>query len=161
VSDPGEYSQKDRSRVIDLARTGLHAAIAGHRPKAAKVVQQISDEFGGDGVVVAIMAWLDTMLTNVPGMERHPGGKVNMVFREEKSGAVSRGIGQVPAGVAWASQMLSARATDDHDAFVKLVDELDDREFSANTWHLLQFAATNLRPVYEAAAQVKASRKKA
>ena len=149
----------DRAEVVRLAKVALTAAIGNRNGEATSAVQAIAD-LHEDAITIAMMAWCDTALAHVPGWQTSPGNGVIMQFREEKAGGI-QGPDEVPEGVRWAGEVLIARARMDEAAFIEAISSCEsDREFSANISHLLTLIATNLRPVYEAAKQVRASRQR-
>lgn len=150
----------EREQIIELGRTALWAAVAEDWPRAQAATQEIGDRFGGDGVMVAALAWIDTTLTRVPGMgyAADNGRKVALAFREETTGRAETAA-DVPPGVAWAGRLMAARSADDQDTFEALVNSVEsDEQFGQYIADLLLMVATNLRPVVEAARQVRTSR---
>lgn len=150
----------ERESILELGRVALWAAIAEDWPRAQDATQEIGDRFGGDGVMVAALAWIDTTLMRVPGLgyAADQGRAVALAFREETSGRFEL-ADEVPPGVAWAGRLLAARSADDRDAFEALVNSVEsDEQFGRYISDLLVMLATNLRPVAEAAQQVRASR---
>ncbi|MCW2768158.1 MAG: hypothetical protein JWO11_4117 [Nocardioides sp.] len=149
----------NRKRIISLASTAMYAAIAQDWPKANKATQAIGDEFGGDGVIAAALAWCDSMLAHTPGVDPTSGNPVRLTFKNLESGRVDNDANQVPPAIRWAGRIVAARAADDEPGFRGLIESLEsDKQFSEYIGALLSMVAANLRPVADAARQVRASR---
>ncbi len=139
-------------RLLKLAAAALWAAVAEDWTRANKAAQMIGDEFGGDGVVTAMIGWADTVIAQTPGLVGD-GRPVRLAFQQLETGHIDYDAERVPDGVRWAGRLLTARAADDEDAFAALIDSVpDDVTFSRNVGCVLQMAALNLRALQTATA---------
>lgn len=144
------------AKMAELAKTALDAQIWGRRAEANRAVQAIVDLPQENAIVGAALAWCDTAIQLVPGWKDAAGKTARVVLREET------GLNDVPIppGVTWAVDLIAARAADDQEAFSEIMYErcTTDDQFSQCINDLLILVATNLRPVFQAARQVRASR---
>jgi hypothetical protein len=112
-----------------LATAAYHSALAGEREAAGRYLQRISDECGGEGLNVALIAWCDTYADHATDGALGPI-RANVGFVNTKTGALGRGQSDgIPAHVHWAGRLIQARAAMDEQAWSALLDELPEDGF--------------------------------
>lgn len=114
----------DHSKPIRLATEAFHAALAGNPAKAGRYLQRISDECGGEGLGIAMRAWIDTYRDHAtdgqPGSERN-----RMAFIDSDTGQLDReDSDRLPPEVRWAGQVIAARCALDRDRYMQLIAEM-------------------------------------
>jgi hypothetical protein len=113
---------------VRLAQAAFSDALASRWDSAVRHVRRLSDECGGEGVVVAMMAWCDTYVDHATdGQASHAAAaaRVNVAYVNTYSGRLDQqGSPDVPGPVQWAGRMLAARAAMDEAAWTAMMDEL-------------------------------------
>jgi hypothetical protein len=95
-------------RLLKLAAGALAHAVADDMAAAMRMTTRISDNYGGEGMTVAILGWCDALAARHPA-KLTPGRAVQLGFSSVETGGV-QSADEVPPEQAWAGQMLLARA---------------------------------------------------
>ncbi len=138
-------------QAMELARVALHSEMQGRTVQAAAAVQAISDETGGTGLMDAILAWCDTALASMPGVEI--GKPIKIAWMEAESRRIQTRPGEVRPTAVWAGRLLAARAADDPETFHALLESVPREPktvLGEHVFELLQSVALILRDVAEA-----------
>lgn len=140
-------------RAMDLARTALWAAVRDDTDQAVAAVKSISSETGGEGLMDAILGWCDTAIAQA-GVE--VGAPIRIAWMEAETLRVNAGPEEVRPTARWAGRLLAARAADDQDMFMALMDSIphDPKAVGDHVWELVQMVALNLRGVAEQVGEV-------
>jgi hypothetical protein len=116
----------EHSKPIRLATAAFHAALSNEPVKAGRYLQRISDECGGDGLGIAMRAWIDTYADHATGGEP-PRSRGNVAFIQEGTGQLDReDSDRLPPEVRWAGQIIAARCADDRERYMQLIGEMPD-----------------------------------
>ena len=131
-------------RAMDLARIALHAAMRDDTDQAIRAVKAISDETGGEGLMDAILGWCDTAIAN-EGIAT--GTPIRIAWMEKSTGRINAGPEEVRPTARWVGRLLAARAADDQDMFMALMDSIPDdpKDVGDHVWELVQMVALNAR----------------
>lgn len=135
----------NRPAVIKLATAALHAGMRGDWQAATRATQDINDRHGGDALLVAMLAWVDTFVVH------RTGGSVSdkpvaLAFQNAETGEIGSAADVRPE-VRWAGQMIAARVADDKatwDALLATV-PTDPKVVGAHVGALLEAVALGLR----------------
>lgn len=137
-----------RARALRLAAIALQSAMSDDHAKASRAVQALSDEFGGEGVMLAIHAWTDTLIAAYRQVTGTPDdAPVRPGWINSDSGAVATDADDVPCEVRWAGRFIAARAVMDLPSCHALLESLpDDGEaIGRHVSALLNMAGLTLR----------------
>lgn len=136
-------------RAMELAGVALYAAMADDTDKAVDAVKAISEETGGEGLMDAILGWCDTLIVRTPDLEI--GKPVKIAWMEAETRRINDGPHEVRPTARWAGRLLAARAADDHDTFMALMDSIPHgpKDVGDHVWELVQMVALNLRQAPE------------
>lgn len=106
----------EHQRAVELAGRAFIAAMGNDTAGAVAAMKALSDECGPPGITLAIKAFCDTALGEKPaGL---PDDAIIMpAWREEESGQVTTSAAGLRPEVAWAGQLLVARARMDQDGY--------------------------------------------
>ena len=116
----------EHQKEVRLATAALQAALAGKWERASRYLVRISEECGGDGLYLALIAWADTFIAHATDGDLT--GKVGGIsFIQTTTGQLDQpGSEYVPAEVQWAGRLIRARAALDETAWQAILDELPD-----------------------------------
>lgn len=138
----------DDREAVRLAAAALRAAQAGQNDKAARYVQRINDECGGEGNYMALLAWCDAAASHAAGVPSPPPVRPRIAMVEQTTGRLDRpGSDRVPADVQWAAALIQARAAMDHeqfDAALGLLPADDPVVHGEYVWRLLTTVAMTI-----------------
>ncbi|GIH69460.1 hypothetical protein [Sphaerimonospora thailandensis] len=128
--------------VTPLARAALHASQREDWPTCKQLIEQISRELGADGIYMAALAWLDTMLDYA----KPPGAKGMAVpaWRDADTGQHTKDAHQVRPSIAWCGQLAVARANDDQGTFEALFEAIPEGQEGAYVAELLMIAGMTI-----------------
>jgi hypothetical protein len=114
----------EHSKPIRLAAAAFRAAQADKSDSAARLVKRISDECGGEGIFVALMAWIDTYADHAT--DGAPTRSTpRMAFIQESTGQLDRDDSdRLPADIRWAGMLIAARCGLDEPRFKALINEM-------------------------------------
>lgn len=145
-------AEQKRFRARELAAEALHAAIREDWPAASKAMQAIDGETGGEGSVLALVAWCDTMIVaqrRAMGLPDEPQARevARPVWLDGGTGRASLNADGVPPAARWAGQLIAARAALDLEAFNALLTALpaDGKARGAYAGAVLQACALTAR----------------
>lgn len=116
----------EHSKPVRLASAAYQAALAGKLEVAGRYLQRISDECGGEGLEVALRAWIDTYADHAT--DGQPArSQARMAFIQESTGQLDReDSDRLPPEIRWAGQIVTARTALDRERYDQLIDELPD-----------------------------------
>jgi len=124
----------DHSKTVRLAGAAMHYAQAGKFEAAARYIQRISNECGGQGVEVALRAWIDTFVDHATDGDRRPKrgrmGYVNAVDGQLETDDAAR----IPDRIKWAGRLVEARAALDEAQYRAALDQLPEDEFEVGEY---------------------------
>ncbi|MCP2339221.1 hypothetical protein [Actinomadura rupiterrae] len=127
--------------ALALTSASLTAALASDWHRAMRLLQQVGDECGPDGVDRALLALCDTAI-HVSGIV--PGTPVAISWQAvDGDGAITGPDEVTRPEVVWAGRMLAARAADDEeqwDALLAAAPE-DEIAFGRHAGALLEMSA--------------------
>lgn len=136
--------------VVALAGQALKAAMDGDEAAAAEAVEQIDRDHKPDGILVAVLAWCDTLVLRWPGagLDGAPGpdAVVKPTWFDAEAGQIRRPE-EVAAPALWAGRLLAARAVMDHDACKALFMAVPEDQAGEHVMAMLYIAAANLRAI--------------
>ena len=114
-----EFTDADHAEARRAAAAALHLAMAGDLPGA---VEQINPLNGTPGLQVAVLGWADTYIQTLHP-EHQYGRPFAIAWRDLESTTPDAVLGaaDVPAPVRWAGQIIAARAANDPDTYVALM----------------------------------------
>src|SRR4051812_1711654 len=117
----------EHSKPVRLASLALHHALAEDWPKVGRAMQRLSDECGGEGIDLALCAWVDTYVEHARDGDMMTPSRGRMVSINAATGSTSQD--DMPPEISWAMRLVQARASLDHDAYSACIDKLpsDDR----------------------------------
>ena len=116
-----------RARGLQLAADALRSAMREDHTRAARAVQALSDELGGEGVMLAIHAWTDTLVDAYRQVTGTPDdAPVRPGWVNAQSGEIATDAGDVPVEVRWAGRFIAARAAMDLPSCHALLGALPD-----------------------------------
>jgi hypothetical protein len=107
----------DDRKALVFAKQALLLAMREEWQQAAATVQQLSDEFGSDGVDIALIAWCDTARAHLGLGDDKP---IRLMFHNAETGEIGT-ADQVPAEKAWAGRLITARMAMDRETFTALL----------------------------------------
>lgn len=112
---------QERARALKIATVALSRARAGDMEDAASYISRLS---GSNGLLVAIVGWIDTYIAKVyPGAKS--GQKVAVRWLHQPTGAIET-ADEVSASMRWAGRLISMRAADDEDGFYAVLQSLPE-----------------------------------
>lgn len=128
-------NDSERQRVQALAGEALAAAMAGDYDAAARIVERIEQESGGEGVSYAMVVWCDTYTDHLcAGRFDLISGRAGTRLWNRDSGAMSTLAApdpEVPDRVRWAARLIEARTRLDDEAWAAAVDGLNAADDAA------------------------------
>ncbi len=135
------------SKPVRLANGAWAAALADKPERAMTYVKRISDECGGDGIHLALKAWIDTYAEHATG--GRPGTPApEMAFIEEATGKLDRpGSPRLPAPVEWAGKLVHARCAMDFEKFMALMDDIPSDPPTSSGLYVMTVLITCARSV--------------
>lgn len=105
-----------------LATTAFWAGIAGDFDSAAETVQRIDVECGGPGVLLALLAWIDTYVDHVTDGEGAQRLAPGTIFVEASTGRIDEAdSARLAPEVRWAGDLIHAGAVRDMREFAHLM----------------------------------------
>jgi hypothetical protein len=114
----------EHSKPVRLASAAFRAALAYKTDSALAYVQRISDECGGEGLYVAMMAWIDAYADHATDGQP-TRSKARMGYIEADTGQFDRDDSDnLPDEIRWAGQLVIARTTLDRERFDALIKEM-------------------------------------
>jgi hypothetical protein len=113
-TEPGSPEYK---RGVRLGAEALHAAM---REDWGAVKAALDAMSGSHALIVAIMAWCDTLLVRHPDGQCAGGHPVQVTWQEHGEGPLQHAE-DVPPPARWAGQVIAARAALDEEAFYALL----------------------------------------
>lgn len=117
-------SGEDHRKSVRLASVAFHAAVASDWPKATRAVQRLSDECGGPGLYLALVAWCDAYSEHACDGESHGRiGRMNWI-NAETGGLDGADSPRLPEPIRWAGNLVASRAALDEPRFNELINEL-------------------------------------
>jgi hypothetical protein len=102
----------ERERAVKIATVALRRAMAGDLEGAARYIERLS---GTDGLLIAIVAWIDTYAARVYP-EWEPGGRVAVKWLFTPTGQMET-ADEVAPSMRWAGRLIAARLADDEAGF--------------------------------------------
>lgn len=129
---------------IPLASTALQFAVAGQWAGAQQHLQTLADTHGSECLPAVLMAWIDTMLAQVPGPA---GGRtVGLAFRAVETPDRIDTADEVAPATSWAGRVIMARLNDDEAQARALIDGVQsDEEWARNVAAVLTLCGVNIR----------------
>jgi hypothetical protein len=126
MSDP-QAKAAFRERARELSTVALHSAQLENWAHAGTAVKTLNDELGGEGVMFALTAWCDTLITRQREiLGRQDDDIVRPAWLNATTGEVALDAGDVPPEIRWAGRLVAARAALDHDAWSALIASIPD-----------------------------------
>lgn len=113
----------EHSKPVRMAHAALHHALADDWPKVRRVMERLSDECKGEGVFLALCAWIDAYVQHSTGGEAGRKPREIVTINAETGSLSTEGM---PPEVAWAARAIHARSALDHDAFDASLEELPE-----------------------------------
>lgn len=140
-------------QAAELSTVALHGAQLNDWERAGAAVKALQDEFGGHGIMFALVAWCDTLIVRQQQVTGHKDGDLaRPAWLNATTGDVAFNADDVPPPVRWAGRLIAARAAMDHDAWDALVVSIPDTPPMAVTEHvsaLLSSVAMTLNSLTE------------
>lgn len=113
---------RSHTKQLRLSWLAYHAALSEDWRRAGRYIERIYHECGADGVTSALMAWCDWYHEHAtagrPGLPSPDPYFVNVKTGERQLA----GDENVPPEVAWAGELIVARASMDQDRFEQALD---------------------------------------
>lgn len=144
-----------RERGIQLAAEALRAAMRQDTERAKNAVKTLSDELGGEGVTLAIVAWSDTLVDQCrKASGTKEGAPFRLAWQEAETGDISVTGNDLSPETRWAGQVITARAALDRAGFNALMRNLPDDGWAVGGYvsALLSSVAMTLRQMTAGAA---------
>lgn len=115
---------------LDLARRALDLALANRAEDAGRALEDISKRCGGQGLYIAIMAWIDTYADHISdGLSRRGGFTTGTNLLDVHTGRLidlSTCVDKLPPEIVWATAITQARTGQEKREYHRLLDELPD-----------------------------------
>jgi hypothetical protein len=125
TDDERRAPTEEENRVLNLANQAVRAAMREDWDLATSAMQLISDESGGHGTLLALVAWCDWLIISqnrARGRPDHEAAELaRPVWVQPRTGRIVTDAGGVPPAVAWAGQLVAARAAMDMPSFNALL----------------------------------------
>jgi hypothetical protein len=112
-----ETGSPEYRRGVRLGTEALHAAMREDWDAMKAALEAMS---GSEALIVAIVAWCDTLLARHPDGPHAGDRPVQVGWLEDGKGRVQHAE-DVPPPARWAGQVIAARAALDEDAFYALL----------------------------------------
>lgn len=114
-------------KPVRLASAALRSAQASKWESAYRYVKRINDECGGEGLEVALRAWIDTYVDHATDGDTRRARIGRMGYINADSGRLDHDdSAELPARVRWAGRLVAARAALDEDAYVAALEDLPE-----------------------------------
>lgn len=142
---------EEDDHVLDLARQAVEAAMGEDWDAASSVTQAISDDAGGHGTALALLAWCDWLIISqnrARGQADDGAAELaRPVWMNPATGQIVKNADDVPPSVAWAGQLVAARAVKDMASFNALLSAMpaDGKARGQYAGALLQACAIEMR----------------
>lgn len=133
-------------RLHALAEAALNHAIAQRGDAASEAMQTIAVKYGGDGIVRAVLLWIDALIHH-SGRDDDRGKPATLTFLNHQTGTVES-ADEVPDDTAWAGRVIPARIVDDPDMFQALMNSCTAETFPERVGELLGMVALAFRLAY-------------
>lgn len=112
---------RERERALKIASVALNRAMAGDMEDAASYIGRLN---GSDGLLVAIVGWIDTYIATVYP-EAKPGQRIAVRWLNVPTGQIET-ADEVSVSMRWAGRLISMRAADDEDGFYAVLQSLPE-----------------------------------
>lgn len=144
-NDPHCSCDESADKVNTLATQALLMAVLDQERPTGALIREVSDSYGGHGLLHAMLLWVDTFYA-VVGLP-DPGQDVGLRFVDRTLGDID--TDDVPPPVAWVGRFMAARGANDLDTAQALVESLprDPQVHGEIVWNLVRGIALNLRAV--------------
>lgn len=130
----------ERQRALKIAAVALSRAKAGDPEGAASYIRRLN---GGNGLLVAIVAWIDTYIATVYP-EHKDGQRIAVRWLHTPTDTIQT-ADDVDAPLRWAGRLISMRAADDEDGFYSVLHSASEgTELGDGIMALLHVVATGL-----------------
>lgn len=130
----------ERERAIKIATVALHRAMADDLPGAAAYIKRLS---GSNGLVVAIVGWIDTYFAKVYP-EHKRGDALAIQWLNVPEGQIET-ADEVSPAMRWAGRLLAMRAMDDEAGFYAVLHSAPEgADLGDGIMALLHLVATGL-----------------
>jgi hypothetical protein len=127
-------------RAREIAAEALHCAMDRDMPGAAMHVGRL---FGGPGLLVAIVGWIDTYLKRV--YPEHVRGEVLKIVWYDANAEALETADEVSLSLRWAGRLIAARAANDEESFYAVLGSVPEGgEFGDGIMSLLNIVATGI-----------------
>jgi hypothetical protein len=143
--------EQEREHVLELANQAVRAAMREDWETASRAMQAISDDAGGDGALLALIAWCDWLIISQNRARSREDEAVaelaRPVWLDPETRRLVTNADDVPPAVRWAGQLVSARAAMDMHTFNALLSALPADAKTRGTYAgaLLQACAIEMR----------------
>ena len=119
-------SNTRNTKEYRLGNAAFQAALAGRWTAASRYVVRLSDECGGSGLHLALVAWCDTFLDHACDGPPPPDRFANppAYIRTDTGQLDASGSARVPERIQWAGRLIQARANDDEAGWVALIRDM-------------------------------------
>lgn len=125
------------SKPLRLAGAALYWALSRDLRKAGRYVKRLSDEVGGEGIMLALCAWADAFADHATDGDPNGRPKAMTMINAATGQAETIEESEAPADVKWAARWVHARASQDHDLCDQLLDELPRDDAKAVGDHVI------------------------
>lgn len=124
------------SKPVRLAGAAFQAALADKMDAAANYVVRVSDECGGEGIYLALMAWIDAYADHAT--DGQPvRSRARMAFIRADTGQLDgEESDRLPPEIRWAGQLVAARASLKEERFNELIAEMPTNGAEIGTYVL-------------------------
>lgn len=139
--------RQERERAMKIAAVALSRAKAGDLADAADYVKRLN---GTNGLIVAIVGWIDTYLATVYP-EHRPGQQIAAVrWMNGPTGQIET-ADEVSPAMRWAGRLVAMRGADDEEGFYAVLrsapDGADLGDGIMALLHLVAYSLTNRESV--------------
>jgi hypothetical protein len=141
---PDEIS-RDGLRAGWLARRILRAAVVGDGALSARLLRQLANEYGADGIATAMLLWVDVVIHNVGGYVTTNEILALQFHHPDTGEAVT--TEDMPRESVWAGQVLTARMRHDqaqYEALMSVIPTDDQRATGRYVGALLTMCAATI-----------------
>lgn len=129
--------------IAPHAARALHAAQHDDWEAASDAVELVYDTHGPHGVQVSMIVWIDTLLFIAP--KPPTSGLARPVWHCSDCDALTGDAHEVKPAVAWAGQLITARANKDYDLYDALLNALPDGQEADYLSELLSVVALSIK----------------
>ena len=128
--------------VLPFATQALHAAQLQDWDRATAFVDQLGREHGAEGVEIAMIGWIDTLLSHARPPDAE--GFAQPVWQCAEHGHVTHDAHDLPPEIAWGGQLMTARANLDEDMWDALLTAIPAGQEGRYLGELLEMVALTL-----------------